>query len=67
MESRMSYKKAILLLASGIISIFTSHLSGAESELYGFLIGFGYTAIAGGLVGILYSYFKNRKLKSKIR
>jgi len=63
MENKMNYNKAILLLVSGIISITASILLGRESETYGFLIGYGYTALAGGLSGVLYTYFRKQKEK----
>ena len=63
--NRMSYTKAILIFVSGIISVAASLFLVTEGEGYGFLIGYGYTALAGGLAGILYSYFKKQNLREQ--
>ena len=63
----MNYTKAILLSVSGIVSIAASFLFGTESEFYGFLTGYGYTALAGGLGGLLYTYFKKESLRKQRR
>ncbi len=65
MENKMNYTKAMLLFLSGIISVAVSLYLGTKSEGYGFLVGYGYTALAGGLMGMLYTYFKNRKVKKQ--
>ncbi|WP_188502218.1 hypothetical protein [Pontibacter amylolyticus] len=65
MENKMNYTKAILLIVSGIISIVASLWLGAGSETYGFLIGYGYTALVGGVLGMGYSYFKKQGDKKK--
>lgn len=65
MENKMNYTKAILLLVSGILSVTASILLGRESEAYGFLIGYGYTALAGGVWGLAYTYLKKRKGKRR--
>ena len=61
----MNYTKAILLLVSGIISITASILLGSESEAYGFMIGYGYAAVAGGIWGVAYTYLKKQGTKKK--
>lgn len=61
----MNYTKATLLLVTGIISVIASIVLGAGSMLYGFLIGYGYTALAGGLGGMLYTYLKQQKAKKE--
>ncbi|MEJ8803186.1 hypothetical protein [Pontibacter sp. H249] len=63
MENRINKTKAILLFLSGIISITAMLLLGSESEVYGFLAGYGYTALVFGLAAIVYTYFKNQKVK----
>ncbi|MBX0334104.1 hypothetical protein K3G39_12740 [Pontibacter sp. HSC-14F20] len=63
MENKMNYTKAIILLVSGILAIAASRWLGAESGAYGFLIGYGYAALVGGVLGIGYSYFKMQKAK----
>ena len=65
MENRMNYTKAILLLVSGIISVTASILLGSESKAYGFLIGYGYAAVAGGVWGVVYTYLKKQGAKKK--
>lgn len=65
MENRMNYTKAILLLLSGIISIAASLWLGVESGAYGFLIGYGYAALAGGVLGMVYTYLKQQKSKKR--
>ncbi|MBB6612801.1 hypothetical protein H7F15_17295 [Pontibacter sp. Tf4] len=58
MENRLTYTKAILLLLSGIVSIILMFLVGSESNAYGFLTGYGYTASFCGAVAIVYTYLK---------
>ncbi len=67
MENKMNYTKATLFLLTGIISVVVSLFLGTESEAYGFLIGYGYTALAGGLGGMLYTYINNRKIRQQHR
>lgn len=59
----MNYTKAIMLLVSGILSVAASLWLSTEGEAYGFLVGYGYTALAGGLGGMLYTYVKQQKAK----
>ncbi|WP_148561623.1 hypothetical protein [Pontibacter korlensis] len=59
----MNYTRATLLFVSGIISIAALLLMGTERMGYGFLIGYGYTALACGMVGALFTYLKNQKAK----
>ena len=63
MKNRMNYTKGIIFLISGILSLATTHLT--ENEFSGFLTGFGYTAVAGGTLGIVYTFFKNQKVKKQ--
>ncbi|WP_116545137.1 hypothetical protein [Pontibacter virosus] len=63
MENKMNYTKAIVLLVSGTLALVASLWLGAESGAYGFLIGYGCTALAGGVLGLGYSYYKNQKAK----
>ncbi|WP_299819779.1 hypothetical protein [uncultured Pontibacter sp.] len=65
MENRMNYPKAILFLVSGIVAIVASFLLGAESKAYGFLVGYGYSALPVGLAVIFFNYFKEQKLKKQ--
>ena len=65
MENKMNYTKAILLVVSGIIAITAMLLLGRESEAYGFLLGYGYTALGSGLIAIVYTYFKNQKARQR--
>ena len=57
----MNYTKAIVLLVSGIMALAASLWLGAESEAYGFLIGYGYAALGGGVLGAMYTYLKRQK------
>lgn len=61
----MTYTKAIVLLVSGIVAIAASLWLGAENGAYGFLIGYGYAALACGVLGMGYSYFKKQGDKKK--
>lgn len=61
MENRMNYTKAIVLLVSGILALAASLWLGAESKVYGFLIGYGYAALGGGVLGMMYTYLKRQK------
>lgn len=61
MQSTINYKKAILFLVSGVMAIAVSVVVGSDSKSYGFFTGFGYTAVAGGFMGILYCYLKSKR------
>ncbi|WP_162055270.1 hypothetical protein [Pontibacter pamirensis] len=61
----MKYNKGILFLVSGIIAIAASRILGESSEAYGFLIGYGYTAIVGGIAGLFIALVKNQKLRKR--
>jgi hypothetical protein len=61
----MKYSKGFFILLSGIIALAGSYLLGADSKAYGFLIGFGYTATAGGIAGLLFSYIRNQRLRKQ--
>ncbi|MCP2043329.1 hypothetical protein [Pontibacter sp. HSC-36F09] len=63
MENKMNYTKAIVLLVSGIMAIAASFWLGAASDAYGFLVGYGYAALAGGMLGIVYTSVKKQKVK----
>ncbi|GHA74527.1 hypothetical protein [Pontibacter akesuensis] len=63
----MKYGKGMIMLLAGIIALAASFYFGEDSEAYGFLIGFGYTTAAGGVIGLLYSYVRNQKLKKQQR
>ncbi|WP_276498930.1 hypothetical protein [Pontibacter litorisediminis] len=65
MENNINYTKATLLLVSGMLAVAASLFLGQESEGYGFLVGYGYTAVAGGLAGMLYSYLKTQRLRKQ--
>lgn len=57
----MNYTKAIVLLVSGILALAASFWMGEENEAYGFLIGYGYAAMGGGVLGMMYTYLKRQK------
>lgn len=61
----MKYNKGILFLLSGIIAIAASRVLGENSEVYGFLIGYGYTAIVGGIAGLLIAFVKNQRFRKR--
>ena len=63
MENKINYTKAILLLLSGIAALAASFWLGVGHGAYGFLIGYGYAALAGGVLGVVYTYLKKQKEK----
>jgi len=65
MENKMNYTKATLLLVSGIVAITAMFLLGRENSAYGFLLGYGYTAVISGLIATIYTYFKNQKARKR--
>lgn len=61
----MNYTKAIVLLVSGMMALAASLGLGAENGAYGFLIGYGYAALGGGVLGMMYTYLKRQKYKKR--
>ncbi|PKV63549.1 hypothetical protein [Pontibacter ramchanderi] len=65
MENKMNYTKATLLLVAGILALAISFWLGEENGAYGFFIGFGYAALAGGVLGLLMVALKRRAERSE--
>lgn len=65
MENKMNYTKAVILLVSGIVALAASFWLGAAHRAYGFLLGYGCAALAGGALGIGYTFFKNAQAKKE--
>lgn len=61
----MKFTKGISFLLSGIIALIASRLIGENSELYGFLIGYGFTATVGGIAVILIAFVRNYRWRKQ--
>lgn len=64
-NQHVKYNKGMFILLSGIIAIVASQVIDESSEIYGFLIGYGYTAVMGGIAGLLVALVQNKRLRKR--